>query len=147
MNKILKQLVKLSPVPIKFVDIMDNCNFIGCYYQGEIKGYIGKARIEIFDDLTDCRKMITLVHEIGHAQCDAKNCECMNNPDHAQREIHANKFTLSWLLKHKQKEALDREMNNITQQANDNTCYEYYAKAAKHVIALKLWQKCLSYIM
>lgn len=142
----IKQLIQLSPVPVEFVHEMDNPNFIGVYYQGKIKGYTGKACIEILDELDNCQKVAVLVHEIAHANCDVKNCKCMKNMDHTEREIHANKFVLSWLLKHKQKEALKREINGLTQQANGCTNYKYYIKAAKHVMGLKLWQKCLDYV-
>ena len=70
----------------------------------------------------------------------------MKNSDHAKREIHAHKYTLKWLLKYKRKEILKQEMKSIVKQANGYACYEYYTKAAKHIMKLKLWQKCLDYI-
>ena len=143
----IEELIQLSPVPVKFTNDIYNPHFAGVYYEGETKGYTGKARIEIADDLTNCQKIRVLVHEIGHAICDMKNCKCMSNPDHVKREIHANKFVLSWLLKHKQKEALKQEILQLEGQANGQTCYGYYEKAAKHVMKLKLWQKCINYIM
>ena len=141
----IEQLIQLSPVPVEFVDTIDNGLFAGMYYH--TKKHTGKeAYIEILNRLDDCEKIRTLIHEIAHANCGAKNCKCMKNPDHTKREIHANRFVLSWLLKHKQKEALKEEMEQLTQQANGNTCRAYYEKAAKHIIKLKLWHKCLDYI-
>lgn len=123
---------------------MNNPFFVGVYYRN--KEYMGKARIEILDDLSTDQKIATLVHEIAHAICDVKNCRCMQNPDHTKREIHAVKFTLSWLLKHKQKELLQQEINQLRRQANGYSNYDYYIRAAKHIMKLKLWQKCIDYL-
>ncbi|KKN19125.1 hypothetical protein LCGC14_0948810 [marine sediment metagenome] len=142
----LDRLIESSPVPIKFVDAVDNPYWCGIYYQGETKGYTGKARIEILAELDNCQKMSTVVHEIGHAQCDARDCKCMKNSDYTEREIHAYKFTLSWLLKHKQKKTLKQEIYSLRRQASGDTCSEYYTKAAKYIMKLKLWQKCLDYV-
>lgn len=139
-----KQLISLSPVPIKFVDIMINPNWSGVYFDNTHSS--GYRHIEIRDDLTDNQKIGVLIHEIGHAICNEKSCRCMQNPDHLKREIHASKFVLLQLLKYKQKEILKNEMECLTRQANGNSNYEYYIKAAKHVMKLKLWQKCLNYV-
>lgn len=140
----IEQLIQLSPVPVEFVDTLNNSHFAGAYYHA--KEYAGKPRIKIVNELDNNEKMVTLIHEIAHAKCDAKGCKCMKNPDRTVREYHANKFTLTWLLKHKQKELLKQEMDVIIGQANGLSNYEYYVEAAKHIMKLKLWHKCLNYI-
>lgn len=141
----IEQLKRLSPVPIEFKDEMSILDFSGIYYSTD--GFTGKtAYIEVSNNLDNDQKIAVLVHEIGHATCDVKGCKCMKNPDHTEREIHANKFTLKWLLKHKQKEALSGEINCITKQANGFSSRSYYITAARHIMGLKLWQKCLNYI-
>lgn len=142
MNMLIEQLIQLSPVPVEFTDTMSV--FAGTYWS--IEDCSDKPRIEIANDLTNSQKTTTLIHEIGHALCDNKSCECMKNPDHTKREIHANKFTLSRLMKYKLKEGLKEEMERITQQADGLTSHVYYTDAAQHVMKLKLWQKCLDYV-
>ena len=141
----LYELIESSPVPVKFVGTMNTSDVCGTYFHFS-KSEMGKARIEIDNQLSDGLKIGTLIHEIGHAVCGAKGCECLENPDHAEREIHTNKFLLKWLLKHKQKKILKMEIKSIIRQANGNACRKYYDKAAKHTMGLKLWQKCLDYI-
>lgn len=142
----IEQLIQLSPVPIKFINLVNNSSYwAGAYFKIN-ESVTGKAYIEILNKLDNYQKIITLTHEIAHANCDTKGCKCMKNPDYTEREIHANKFTLSWLLKYKQKEALKQEMKSLTAQANGYSKYEHYVKAAKHIMKLKLWQKCLDYV-
>ena len=141
---IIERLIRLSPVPVEFVDETTVSDFCGTYFKTGT--YAGKTYIEIWDKLNDSEKIITLIHETGHAMCDAKNCECMKNSDHTEREIHANKFTLNQLIKHKLKKELKLEMKRIAEQARGLVCREYYIEAAQHIMELKLWQKCLDYI-
>lgn len=140
------RLKKLSPVPIHFVNEIYNPNWCGVYYGSHTNQTGKELSIEIIDSLTDSQKTITLVHEIGHALCDSKGCECMKSPDHTQREIHAYKFTLKYLMKHKLKAELKSEIAQIIHQANGNTSYAYYQKTAKHIMKLRLWRKCLDYV-
>ena len=142
----INELKRLSPVPITFVDVMRNENFCGVFCHGKEFDGDGKAYIEISNGLEHYQKIATSIHEIGHAKCYEKNCKCMRNPDHTEREIHAVKFQLRWLLKYKQKEGLKWETDSIIRQANGHASYGYYIKAAKHIMKLKLWQKCLNYL-
>lgn len=140
----IENIKRLCPVPIHFMDTMTHSQFAGCYY--DIKDCSGKPYIEIDNSLTDSQTITTLIHETGHALCDSKGCKCMSNPDHTEREIHANKFVLRQLMKYKLKKELKEEMERIEQQVIGNTIYVYYEHAAKHTMKLKLWQKCLDYI-
>ena len=140
----INELKRLSPVPVSFMDVMTHRQFSGAYYS--IKYCSGKPCIEIRKDLTNGQKIITLIHEVGHALCDSEGCKCMSNPDHTQREIHANKFVLRRLMKYKLKKEIKVEMVQIEKQANGLTNYIYYKTAAKHIMKLKLWQKCLNYL-
>lgn len=144
MNR-LKDLKRLCPVPIHFMDIMTHPQFAGAYY--DIGNHSGKPHIEIDNSLTGSQKITTLIHEIGHALCDSKDCKCMSNPDHTEREIHANKFVLRRLMKYGLKKELREEMERIEQQAYGGALYAYYECAAKHTIKLKLWQKCSDYVV
>lgn len=142
----IKNLIHLSPVPVYFMDVMSISDFCGIFWQGKKHDGDGHAYIEISTELENYQKISTLVHEIGHAKCYEKNCKCMKNSDHAKREIHALKFQLRWLLKYKQKGGLKWEMDSLIKQANGQACRTYYVKAAKHIMKLKLWQKCLDFI-
>ena len=139
----LKDLVCLSPVSVYFFE-MDGI-FVGTYYD-KAESITGKAHIEIDSKLTNNQKITTLIHEIGHAFCDAKGCKCMKNSDHTEREIHTNIFVLRQLIKHKQKEILREEIHHIEQVAAGAAFHEYYINAADHIMKIKLWQKCLDYI-
>lgn len=143
---ILTKLKRLSPVPIIFMDIMSISDFCGIFWKGKKFDGDGKPYIEIFNELENYQKIATLAHEIGHANCYEKNCKCMRNLDHTEREIHAMKFQLRWLLKHEQKDSLKWETDHIIKQANGSVSRLYYLKAAKHIMKLKLWQECLNYI-
>ena len=140
----LEMLKQLSPVPIEFVDEMECWGYSGMYW-GETSS-IGHPYIEISNGLENHQKIATLIHEIGHALCDEKKCQCVKtykeNPKLA--EIHAYKYELKWLLEHKQKRALKYEMECI------ESCVEcrldHYVVATKHIMELKLWQKCLDYV-
>ena len=135
----IETLKRLSPVPINFKKM----NSMGLYHHINIfMSY--SSHIEISNSLGKYRRMSVLAHEVGHAQCDAKNCNCMiNRNNHTLAEMHAFKFALNWLLKHKQKRALKVTINNINMCAGDP---DHYAKAAKHIMKLKLWQKCLNFV-
>lgn len=142
----IKSLIHLSPVPIYFMETMRISDFCGTFWKGTKNDGDGKPYIEIHAKLEDYQKIAILAHEIGHAKCYEKNCKCMKNSDHTEREIHATKFELRWLLKCKQKNSLRWEMNDIIKQVNGCTLRLYYLKAAKHIMKLKLWQKCLDYV-
>lgn len=139
----IEVLEQLSPVPVYFLET--DSMFAGTY-QTKAESIAGKAHIKIDNRLTDSQKITTLIHEISHALCDVKDCKCLKNPDHTEREIHANKATLRQLIKYRQKEALEEEMERIEQQAAGMTHYVCYLNAAKHIMKLKLWQKCLDYV-
>ena len=116
-DTILGDLMRLSPVPVSFVS---DCEIgfslagirIGIYYCNLPKSKI-EPHIEILSSLGKHKKMGTLLHEIGHAKCDKKNCPCIKSIDLTISEIHAYEYTLKWLLKNKQKKALKAEMKHI----------------------------------
>jgi len=138
-------LKRLSPVPIEFVDEMEIPGYDGMFWGNEVSS-IGHPYIEIDNNLENYQKIATLIHEIGHALCGEKKCQCVKtyeeNPKLA--EIHAYKYELKWLLEHKQKKALKYEMEGIKSFIENRP--DHYAEAAKHIMKLKLWQKCLNFV-
>ena len=137
---ILKKLKQLSPVPVKFVH--DTDVFLGRYCdRGKYEEY---PCIKIINCLDNHEKIAVLTHEIGHALCYKKGCECTASyDDYIKREIHAFKYSLNWLLKNEQKESLHWSIMSIKAFLNR---YDHYAKVAEHIMKLKLWQKCLDYV-
>jgi len=141
----IEVLKRLSPVPIEFVDEVQHWGYDGMFFDGRVSS-VGHPYIEILDGLEKHRKIATLVHEIAHAICNEKNCKCFEiykeNP--ALSEIHAFKYTLRWLLKHQQKETLKYELKCIESYIINRS--DHYVNAAKHIMKLKLWQKCLDFV-
>lgn len=140
----LDNLIQLSPVSVKFVDDMKTGS--NGFYSHDQRDFDFDAEhhIEIDDNLPNYKKIAVLIHEISHAECDKENCDCMKNPNHKYREIHAYTYELKWLLEHEQKKGLNWVMNKLKSWAKyDSDCY---AEAAKHIMKTELWQKCLDYI-
>lgn len=145
----IEQLIQLSPVPVKFIaDNIMSSKFINIVTFGRYIYSNGKSfdvtipRIEILNSLNYHKKIGTLLHEIGHAKCDEKNCKCITSNDSAESEIHAYKYTLEQLLKYKLKKSLKQEIHHIKNQLERD---DFYGRAAKHIMKLKLWQECLAY--
>lgn len=136
----IDKLIKLSPVPVSFTDTVIP-GYDAMYWHEGI--FSGKAHIEINSNLTEAQKIASLLHETAHAICVVKNCKCMKNPDKTEREIHAYISELRELLKHKQTEGLKDTITKLKYAAKGNN---YYAKAAKQIMKLKLWKKCLKFI-
>lgn len=134
----IDKLIKLSPVPVNFVDTIQHAGNY-CYDSGK---YEKDAHINVYTEQKEYKKIGTLAHEISHAMCDADNCGCIKSL-REEREIHAYVFELNWLLKHKQKEALEHVIHKLTNFTEGN---DYYAEAAKHIMKLKLWKKCLKFV-
>lgn len=145
-NTMLSELVKTSPVSVNFVSEVSilpsttNAITIG----GFLSKHDGRAKacIEVLNSLSEHQKIATLLHEIGHAKCSKKKCKCRTTQS-AEGEIHANEYTLSWLLKNKHKKILKIAMRHIKDNS-DRT--DYYGEAAKCIMDSKLWQKCLKYV-
>ena len=138
----IEMLKQLSPVPITVMALEYPKDLGVFYWGGEIAPFSGR-RIEISELLSQPQHIVVLSHEVGHALCLAKNCKCFNNPNIIKREIHAHKYTLRLLLKHKQKEALKWAVEDIK---NRSYYQDGFEKILKHLVKLKLWQKCLDYV-
>lgn len=136
---ILETLKRLSPVPIEFV--CGDRNYLGRYYhEGNYEDY---PCIKIINELSNDEKLSVLAHEIGHALCFEKKCECVLTKDYIKRETHACEYQLSWLLKHKQLKSLEWSMKTLKKWLNR---YDHYVEVAQNIMKLKLWQKCLDYV-
>lgn len=160
----LKELANIiSPVPIKFMaDDKMKPNEPGFYYLGGIANaliakfgfavkffpvfYIAKIgdqfnrpHIGIRDSLSYHQKISTLLHEVGHALCYEKNCECCRK-NRKHREIHAWEYALSWMLEHELKKALLEALWFILKLSEQDN---YHGEASRHIMKTKLWQKCL----
>ena len=97
-------LKRLSPVPIEFT-ALEYPDDLGVFFWGkEIAPFSGR-RIEISKSLPQLQRIIILSHEVGHALHCKKDCKHFENLDHLKREIYAHKYSLRFLLKHKQKES------------------------------------------
>ena len=137
-GEVIEMLTQLSPVPVLFRSTKGEGG-LGTYFSGPNAPYI-----VISNSLREHREIIAvLVHEIGHAICDEKECKCMNQTDKTLAETHAYKFELSWLLKHKRTEELNIAMGTIDHALHQSG---YCGDAAKHIMRLKLWQRCLDYL-
>lgn len=143
----LSDLVRLSPVPVNFVAevggiLLENCTKYGAYwYEANSTKFKTESHIDILNSLNNNQKIGTLLHEISHAKCSKKNCECVNSD--VEGEIHAYTYTLKWLLEYKQKKILKSEMRLVERNAER---VDYYGEATKYMINSKLWQKCLNYV-
>lgn len=136
----LEILKRLSPVPIEFV--CKNDSYLGRYYHED--NYEDYPCIKIVDEMPNDEKLSVLAHEIGHALCYEKKCECtLVGKDYIKREIHACEYQLSWLLEHEQLKSLEWSIKTLKEWLSR---YDYFAKVAQNIIKMKLWQKCLDYI-
>lgn len=136
----LARLIKLSPVPVEFT--AGEPGYAGSFVHGGLSEYY--PHIEIKNKLELSEKISALIHEIAHAICHSKNCKCMRNSvPSAEKEIHVFKFQLNWLLEHKQKEPLERAVEVVEKCLERD---DFYAGVAKHIMKLKLWEKCVEFI-
>jgi len=138
----IETLKRLSPVPIEFV--YPKVGVIGEYFWGDDKTtpFLNK-RIEVDKTLKKHEHIAVLSHEIAHALCDVKNCNCRESK--ILEEIHAHKYSLNLLLKHEQKASLKWLLMKIEEHLNCSH-FSPAIEAAKHIMKLKLWQKCLDYV-
>ena len=138
----IEMLKRLSPVLITIMAIKYPDD-LGSFYWGSETAPFSGRRIEISERLSRPQCIAVLSHEVGHALCYEKNCKCFNNPDIVKREVHAHKYSLGFLLKHKQKESLKWMTEDIRKRSHDNYVFE---QILKHLTKLKLWQKCLNFV-
>jgi len=145
----LKELEKLSPYPINYVNKWRYEH--GAFFPKFSTFY---CRIEINKDLSEDVKLATLAHEVGHALCYKKGCKCMEyahelgthiSSKYTMTEYHANKFAIKFLLENKQKEALKDIIKVILEDSQDyfNGAHQ---KACKKIMKLKLWKKALDFV-
>ena len=136
----IEVLKRLASVPVIFT----NLDALGTFFWKKSSSalYFDK-RIEIDKSLQQHQRIAVLSHEVGHALCFEKDCKCFEGRDIIQREFHAHKYALKFLLKYKQKKALKWMMKDIIERSHDNPFFE---KPLKRLMKLKLWQKCLDYI-
>ena len=84
------QIEKLSPVKIIYRRSIDCCGL----YDATNK------YITIEATIVGAEKAVVLLHEIGHAIHDAKNCRCMAMEDrsnHTLGEYHALRFVMNYI--------------------------------------------------
>ena len=138
----IEQLIQLSPVPVRFVH--DTGDYLGRYcHDNAHEEWPLTRHIKIVDSLDDYGKISVLVHEIGHAICYGKNCECVKTCDYIMREIHAFEYMLKWLLENKQKESMKWSIKTLKTFLDR---YDHYTQVSKHIMKSELWQKCLDYV-
>ncbi len=100
--------------------------------------------IRIQESRPQYQQEAVLAHEIGHARCKANKCGCMQNTG-AAREYRAQKFALTWLLKHENKPALSFLIDIIEEVLEDNPD-SAHGLANKRIMKLKLWEKCKKFV-
>ncbi|MCK4824347.1 hypothetical protein KA005_51825 [bacterium] len=108
----LEKLKKMSICCItERTDTRESKGFRGTYWQknDSINVFL-EGRIELQKNLSDIEQEATLVHELGHARCDKRDCECMYSRwtefSRVRIELHAELYALHFLLKHHRKQAL-----------------------------------------
>lgn len=138
----IEMLKRLSPVSITITAIKYP-NDLGVFFWGEgVAPYSGR-RIEISERLQHSQCIAVLSHEVGHALHYEKDNKHFENLNVVEREIYAHKYSLRFLLKYKQKESLRWMTKDIKERSCHNDTFE---KILKHLVKLKLWQKCLDYV-
>lgn len=138
--KTLKELEKQAVVFVEYVS--NNYNFFGNRLYGSYYRWASpKPYIEINKDCPKEMQRATLIHENTHAKCHAKNCKCQNNK--ALSEYHAFRETLIQSLKEKDINALRLTIEQIEGLAEWT---DYYGKACRKIMKLRLWQKCKMFV-
>ena len=138
---VIKRLIELSPCVVQFTSVM--------HYYGEFcHPDEAENHIKVYSGAKEYEQIAVLAHEIGHALCEEKKCKCRKSlpGDHAPTEYHAMKFGLNWLLKHRHKESLMWEVDNLEKWSVFCQCSPDHQKAARKVMKLKLWKKCKKFI-
>ncbi len=157
----IEEVIKLSPVPVVFVaDDKLEPNEGGCYSPGSAQviphwpvlhkavfnfySWIGVLKeitpyIKISDSLSYHEKTSTLLHEIGHALCWKKNCDCCWK-NKKYREIHADEYALNWLLENNLSKSLQKKLLYIKCLSEQNN---YHGEAARHTMKTELWIECI----
>ena len=115
------------------------------------KSKYGDGRIELKREnlvlqanMPRIQKEATLVHELGHARCAGRQCECLLHNNKMQAELHAELYALHFLLKHHRKQALRFRINVLHPY--------WYGKDARYNDALliiktrKIYTRCKKYI-
>lgn len=134
-------IAKKCPCP---VILTRNClNTTSYYYSKAV--YANKRRIEINSMGNYAEDIVSLIHEKVHAEHETKKCKCMNLTNRTLAEYHAYKEGLQIALKSGKKAIIKKTILLIKSQAELNYPNEH-TSAAKRVMKLKIWQKCLDYL-
>jgi hypothetical protein len=137
----VKEVKKLSPVPIYFVSNLDTDSSDGVtigrfHYTGKIGD-----KISIEKYMSESNKIRSILHEIKHAKCLSEGCECYEDENKVLSEEHAYKFVLTWLLIYQQKDLLRDEMIKL-QDVSESKKLKEHKVAAINVRRSQLWKVC-----
>lgn len=129
------------------IDMKESKGFRGSYWQkcNLINAFL-EGRIELQKNLSDIEQEATLVHELGHARCDKRNCECMHGRwtklTRVRIELHAELHTLHFLLKHGRKQALSFRLHHL------HPCWNYtpYAEVLHILKKRRIYKRCQKFI-
>ena|ERR1035437_2490081 len=152
----LEQIIALSPVPVKFLsqteikkaiqrhmpltDIESKYGFSGLYLSFDDEPFI-----VIWKKKSNLKIAATLLHEIGHATCDKKNCKCFTckscDEDDAEvlSEVHADEFALKKCIEINLIDVLRIRFNKISNWDSD---YKVQYKASKILMKKPIWKRC-----
>ena len=100
-------------------------------------------------NLSNCLKMTTFFHELGHALCHKKDCNCHYFDNKVLAEVHAYKHQLEMCLKKKLLPCVKksiREIKIVAEEINEKTFPIYYNNACKKVIETAIWEKCNNFL-
>ena len=140
-NKELLNLIKLSPCKIIFLSQYDK----EIATHGEYDIYT--KTINILDSLEVEQKILSLVHEIGHAICDKNKCICLQQyPKLAGlAELHAVIYSLNYCYANKHKKLLSMLVTNLVYNAGRRvkTCHTI---AIKQIVKYELFTKCIKMV-
>ncbi len=135
------RLVKLSPYPVR----VEPEPFIGIFKRVRY----GQPHIIIDDGIISSHEgMAVLLHEIGHAICHKKKCECYKvlagNSHTYLPEYHAERFAFRFMLQKKMNEVLNWRINFLIDGCGEFE--DYHNKAIDRLRTDPIWQKCKDYL-
>lgn len=131
------KLVEMSPYP---VEIVLSGHYIGSFHwRGSA---CGCPHVELYDALKGANRNAVLIHEIGHAIHHKRNCVCFTKQNEDDRrflsELHAFRFGLKFMIKHKMFDELWYDYNLINSEKHSELVY---AKVFQQIKKERIWCK------
>lgn len=141
----IKQIIKLSPYPVKIEYIGYYDGFFEWANAGDDRPYQNKdfqPHIKVDKALSGARQLAVLIHELGHAIHYKKHCRCYTKYDGYNRhlaELHAYQYALQFMIKHKLLDALQYEYDHIIRLEKHQEVL--YRNVSKKIQTKRIWKK------